>query len=406
VLRALRSRDFRVFWLGSLVANLGVWVQQIALGWLVYDLTRQASWLGTVSFCGNMPMLVLGLVGGAIADRASRRTILLASLSAMAAAALTLAVLTAAGDITVGRVIAISMVAGTAAALFGPAMQAVIPSLVEPSELLHAVSLNSVQFNLARTLGPALAGVAYGVIGPAGCFALNAAGLVVMTVMIARIRLPRGPAGAPLPMLRALRDAVRYVRPHAVIAPALLLTAVMSVFGFPYIILLPALARDVLHLGTQGLGGLMAAVGAGAIAGGLGLSAVDPARKDQVAAVSALAFGAALVSFAVVRSPIATGILLFLLGVLQTVAVASINTTIQLTVHDGMRGRVMSMLTVILFGFATTGALFIGLLGDRIGVPRALAAGGAVIVVAAAVTLARVPAGPVLGEGEQLRQTG
>jgi MFS family permease len=405
VLRALRSRDFRIFWLGSLVANLGVWVQQIALGWLVYDLTRQPSWLGTVSFCGNMPMLVLGLVGGAIADRASRRAILIGSLSAMAACALTLAVLTAAGGISVWQVIAVSMVAGTAAALFGPAMQAVIPSLVEPSELLHAVSLNSVQFNLARTVGPALAGVAYGVVGPAGCFAMNAAGLVVMTVMIARIRLPRRPAGAPPPMLRALRDGVRYVGRHTVIAPALLLAAVMSLFGFPYIILLPAIARDVLHLGTAGLGWLMAAVGAGAVAGGLGLSAGDPARRELVAAASALAFGAALVAFALVRSALGTGVLLFLLGVLQTVSVASINTTIQLTVHDGMRGRVMSMLTVILFGFATTGALFIGLLGDRIGVPHALAAGGAVIVVAAAVTLARVPATPALADDGRLRQT-
>src|SRR5439155_1196617 len=169
VLRVLRSRDYLLFWSGSFIANLGVWMQQIALGWLVYDLTRRASLLGTVSFCGNAPILVLGLVGGAIADRASRRTIMLGTLGVIAATALTV---------------------------------------------------------------------------------------------------------APPPVGRALREGLGYARRHPVIAPSLVLVAVMSVFGFPYIILLPALARDTLHLDATGLGYLMAAVGAGAVTGGLGLSAV------------------------------------------------------------------------------------------------------------------------------------
>src|SRR5213079_2579996 len=152
----------------------------------------------TVSFCGNAPILFLGLVGGAIADRASRRTIMLGTLGVIAATALTFAVLTAS-------------------------------------------SLNSVQFNLARTIGPALAGFAYGTIGPHGCFALNAAGFLAMILMMARVRLPRRPPRAPPPVGRALRDGLGYARRHPVIAPSLVLVAVMSVFGFPYIILLPAL---------------------------------------------------------------------------------------------------------------------------------------------------------------------
>src|SRR5438034_9482244 len=257
-------------------------MQQIALGWLVYDLTRRASLLGTVSFCGNAPILFLGRAGGATADRASRRTIMLGTLGVSAATALTLAVLTASGHIAVWHIIAISMVAGTASALFAPAMQAVIPSLVEPGELLNAISLNSVQFNLARMIGPALAGFAYGTIGPQGCFALNAAGFLVMILMLARVRLPRRPPGAPPPVGRALRDGLGYARRQPGIAPSLLLAAVMSVFGFPYIILLPALARDTLHIDATGLGYLMAAVGAGAVTGGLGLSAAGdlPDRKS------------------------------------------------------------------------------------------------------------------------------
>src|SRR5947199_30692 len=255
-------------------------MQQIALGWLVYGMTRSASLLGAVGFCGNMPILVLGLVGGAIADRASRRTIMLGSQVVIGLAALSLALLTATGHLAVWHVIAIAMVAGTASALWGPAMQAVVPSLVGPEELLNAISLNSVQFNLARTLRPAGAGRLYGRIGPAGGFAVNRAGLL---------------------------------------------------------------------------------------------------------------FGAVLGTFVVVRSVRGTALLFFVMGILQTVCVASLNTTIQLAVDDGMRGRIMSMMTVILFGFATTGGLVVGLLGDHIGVPSALAAGGVIIMIAAIALFVRAP---------------
>jgi MFS family permease len=389
VLRPLRSRDYRLFWSGSLIANLGVWIQQTALGWLVYDMTRKASLLGTISFAGNMPVLLLGLVGGAIADRASRRAIMLSTLSVISATAATLAILTATGRIAVWHVVAISMIAGSANALFGPAMQAVIPSIVGQGELLNAISLNSVQFNLARTVGPAIAGFAYGPIGPAGCFTLNAAGFIVMVTMIAQVRMPRRPTIVAPPLGRALREALRYARGHPVIGPALLLASVMSLFGFPYIILLPALARDALGLDASGLGWLLASIGAGAVVGGLGLSAAgDVPRKDRLAVVSAIAFGVTLAAVALVRTPRGVALLLFVMGVLQTVCVASINTAIQMTVHDGMRGRVMSMMTVILFGFATTGALPVGLVGDRIGVPRALACGGLIIAAAAVGVLA------------------
>ncbi len=395
MLHPLRSRDYRLFWSGSLIANLGLWVQTTALGWLVYDLTRRASLLGTISFAGNMPIIVLGLIGGAIADRASRRAIMLSTLSVISGTALTLAILTATGHIAIWHIIAISMVAGSANALFGPAMQAVIPSIVAEGELLNAISLNSVQFNLARTVGPAIAGLAYGTIGAAGCFAMNAAGMLAMVAMIARVRMPRrSPVVSPPPVARALREGLAYARVHPVIGPSLLLAATMSIFGFPYIILLPALARDTLGLNAAGLGWLLASVGAGAVTGGLGMSAFgDVSRKDLVAAWSAVVFGLTLACFAVARTSHAIAVLLFIMGVLQTACVASINTMIQLVVHDGMRGRVMSMMTVILFGFATLGALLIGILGDQIGVPRALASGGIVITIVATAVLARATAG-------------
>ncbi len=380
-----RSRDYRLFWTGSLIANLGLWVQTIALGWLVYALTHKASWLGTVSFVGNAPTFVLGLLGGAFADRMSRRTIMIVSLAMLAASALALAALAALDQITIWRVIAIAVVTGTATALYTPAMHSSIPSLVEERDLLDAVTLNSVQFNLARAVGPAVAGLLYGAIGPAGCFAVNASGFLVLAVVVSRLRLPPRPAVVQPPMGRALREGLGYVRRHPVIGPAIFLAAAMSLFGFPYIIMMPALASNVLGLDATGLGWLMAAVGAGAVVGGLGLSLAGRfGRSPRVASAGSVLFGLCLLGFDVVRTPGSMATLLFLLGALQTVTIASMTTTIQLHVHDGMRGRVMSMVTVIFFGLATLGGVVAGAVGDRIGVPRALAAGGVVTVAAAA----------------------
>jgi MFS family permease len=386
VLGPLRIRDYRRFWLGSLVSSLGLWIQTIALGWLVYDLTHAATWLGTVSFCGNAPTLVLGLVGGAIADRASRRLIMTASVLLLAAGSLVLALLTWLGVLTLWQVIAISMVSGVATALYTPAMHSIVPALVGGEHLLNAISLNSVQFNLARAVGPALAGGLYGPIGPAGCFALNACGFLGMALVLARIRIPSRPAEAPPPILRALREGLGYVRRHTVIGPAIFLSAVMSLFGFPYIILLPAVAHG-LGLEASGLGWLMACVGGGAVAGGLATSALA-GGGPRLAVRGTVAFGIVLSAFAVVDTVAATMTVLFLLGALQTVSIAALTTTIQSTVHDGMRGRVMSMVMVIFFGFSTFGGLVAGVIGDRLTVPWALASGGVVTAVVG-VVLAR-----------------
>lgn len=386
MLGALRSPGYRRFWLGSLVSNLGLWIQTIALGWLVFDLTHAATWLGIVSFCGNAPTLLLGLVGGAIADRASRRLVMTGSLLLLAAGAAALALLTASGHLAVWQVIAIAMLSGTATALYTPAMHSVVPSLVAADLLPSAISLNSVQFNLARAVGPALAGLLYAPIGPAGCFLLNACGFVGMALVVARLRLPARRAEAPPPMVRALRDGLRYVRRHPVIGPAIYLAAVMSLFGFPYIILLPAVAHG-LGLDARGLGYLMACVGAGAVVGGLGMSALG-AVGPRTAARGAIGFGVVLSTFAALGSVRATMAVLFFLGALQTLTIASMTTTIQTVVHDGMRGRVMSMVTVIFFGFSTAGGLVAGVIGDRLTVPWALASGG-VVTTAVAVVLAR-----------------
>ena len=385
-----RSRDYRLFWAGSLLANLGLWIQTIALGWLIFDLTRKASWLGAVSFVGNAPTFVLGLLGGAIADRASRRAIMIVALLALASSATALATMAAFGLVTIWRVIALAVMTGTANAVYTPAMHSSIPSLVQEDDLLEAISLNSVQFNLARAVGPALAGLLYGGIGPAGCFAINASGFLTLAFIVGRLHLPPRPVVAQPSLAHALREGMGYVRRHRVIGPAMLLAAVMSLFGFPYIIMMPALARDVLGLDATGLGWLMAAVGAGAVVGGLALALAGPlGHSPRVVPVGSVLFGLCAVGFAYVRTPTTMVGLLFALGVLQTITIASMTTIIQASVHDGMRGRVMSMLTVIFFGFATLGGVIAGTIGDHVGVPRVLAAGGLVTAIAAALLARR-----------------
>jgi MFS family permease len=336
-----------------------------------------------VSFVGNLPTFVLGVLGGAIADRMSRRAIMIASLLFLAAGACLLAALTATGHITVGWVLVTAAVGGTATALYTPAMHASIPQLVPEKDLLNAISLNSVQFNLARAVGPAVAGVLYGAVGPAWCFAINSIGFLVLAGVLASIRLPPRPATTPPPIWRALREGVRYVRTHPVIGPHILLAAVMSLFGFPYIILLPALASDTLHLGARGLGLLMAAVGSGAVVGGLFASFGQSLPRALLTAAGSIGFGLAVMSFPFMRTPPAVAALLFTLGALQTVTIASLTTTLQVEVTEALRGRVMSMLTVIFFGFSTLGGLCLGFLGDRVGVPGALAVGGVVTTLVA-----------------------
>lgn len=376
---ALRNAAYRRFWLGSLLANLGLWIQVIALGWLVYDLTRKAGWLGAVSFVGNMPTLVFGLIGGAVVDRASLRIIMTSALLVLSCAAATLALLTTADWMTVWWVLGIALVSGTASAFYTPAMHALVPTLVGADELLSAVSLNAVQFNLARAVGPALAGLLYPRIGPAGCFAVNATGFLLLAAMLTRVPMPVRSVVSPPSLAHALGEAMRYVRAHALIAPALGLAAVLSFFGFPYIVLLPALARDTLHLDASGLGFLMASMGGGAVAGGLAVSwRGSRSSRPGLIATGATLFGLALLGFQMTRTPHATALLLATLGALQTVTISTLTASVQMAVDDGMRGRVMSMLAALFFGFSTLGGLVLGLLGDRIGVPHALALGGVV----------------------------
>jgi MFS family permease len=389
VFSAFRSRDYTLFWAGSFVSNVGTWMQSVALGWLVYEMTGAASWLGTVSFAANAPALFVGLVGGAIADRTDRRLVLVSTQAAAAAGAFVLAALTGSHSLTIWQVITIALATGTASSLYVPVVHATLPALVPTEDLPNAVSLNSVQFNLARIVGPLLAGFAYSRLGPAGCFALNGASFVVLAMLLSRLRLPPRPIVTSGSIARQLLDGIRYARSEPLIVTMLAFAAVTSLLGFPYIILMPAVARRI-DLGPDGLGIMMGVLGAGAVIGGLVLGALgDVPRKGLLAVLAGTALAAFLVVFSMTTRLQTAAPVLFLLGVMQVSCVASLNTTLQVAVVDGMRGRVMSMLSFAFFGLSTLGSVFMGFVADRLGIDRALRLGGVSILAIAAIVLLR-----------------
>ncbi|MGH7803230.1 MAG: MFS transporter [Candidatus Binatia bacterium] len=386
MLAAFASRDYAIFWLGAFVSNIGTWMQSTALGWLIYERTQSSSWLGAVSLCGSTPILLLGLVGGAIADRVEQRRILVATQLVAGAFVFLLALLTASGRLEIWHVLFFSFALGAANAIYVPAIHAAIPSFVPADRLLTAISLNSVNFNLARIVGPALAGAAYARIGPTGCFGLNAASFAVMAAAVTLLRIPPRAALAPQSLRRDLFDGLAYARRERAIRSMLILAAAVSFFGFPYIILMPAVARDVLGLGPQGLGVLLAAIGLGAVIGGLGLASIAATASPRVAIGAAVAFALALIAFTTMQTGTSAAIALVAVGLFQIVCIASLNTTLQTAVANEMRGRVMSMVSVSLFGISPLGAAVLGPVADWTGV-RTVIAGGALAVMAVAIGL-------------------
>jgi MFS family permease len=383
--RALRSRNFSILWAGSFVANVGIWMQSVALGWLVYDLTNSASWLGRVGFASAAPTLLLGLVGGAIMEHTDRRRILCGSAIVFAAGAFTMGALTASGVIRVWMVITISLVSGTANAFFSPVFQAIVPSLVPAEHLMNAISLNSISFNAARVVGPLLGGAIMTWMGPAWCFVLNGVGFLVLFGATLILDMPARRPGARPPIGQTLREGLDYARRHPLIRVLLFVCVVLSLFGFPYIVLMPALARDALHLGPEGFTQLFSSVGVGAVAGGLALAtAGDIEHKGPLVVACAAAFGALLILLGNVGSFGAAIAVLAIAGFAMITCIAALNTLIQVHVTEAMRGRVMSMLTVSLFGLPTLGAWILGAIGDSIGISHALSLGGGVVVAAAA----------------------
>lgn len=387
--RALRHRTYRLFWSGNFLSNVGTWMQNLALGWLVLQMTNSPLLLGLVGFTTWIPLLFFTPVGGVIADRADRRRMMILAQSALMALALLLALLTALRIVNILHVLVISFFSGVAMAVNAPAYQASVPELVPKEDLTNAIALNSAQFNLSRVIGPALAGWAMAWVGVAGCFYLNAFSFLALLFVLARIRFAghaRSHGGSASRIWEPLRDVFRYLQHQSVLRTLILLVALASACGMPYLVLLPIFARDILEVGPRGLGYLMGAAGVGALVGALLLAwRGDRPDKGAFALRAALLFYASLVAFALSRRFDLSLLALAVTGGAMVSAVATVNNLLQKHVVPEMRGRIMAMHAVAFQGFTPIGSLLAGALAEHIGAPVALAS---LCVVAVAITAA------------------
>ena len=393
-LGALSHRNFRLFFFGQGISLIGTWMQSVALGWLVLEITNSPFAVGLNQALRSFGVLLFTLYAGVIVDRVDKRRLIVWTQALQMLEALALAALVWTKTVTAWQVMALAVLFGIVNAFDIPARQAFIADLVGRDDLMNAIALNSSMFNAARIVGPAVAGVVIGAAGVGICFFLNGVSYLAVIAGLLAIRLaPAVRRPVPLSAWEGLREALTFILRDARMRALVTLVAVFSVLGFPFIVLMPVVARDVLHTDARGYGVLMAGVGVGAMLGALGLAlAGRRVRKGAVLLDSGAAFGILLALFAAARSFGVALALLALAGCAMIVTTALANTMLQTLVPDELRGRVMAFYAFVFVGMAPLGAFQAGLVAEHTGAPTSIALGGAGCVVAAAIAAWRVPA--------------
>jgi MFS family permease len=385
--RALSHRNYRVFWIGAFLSNVGTWMQAVAQGWLMLQLTNSALWLGIDGFMATAPGFFLTLAGGVFADLVDRRRLLLYTQVVAGLAAVALATLVWTNHVNKWMILGFSFVTGCCMALAGPSYQAMTFDLVGREDLANAVALNSSQFQLSRVIGPVFAGLGFKFFSVAGCFYLNGLSFLAVILALRMVHFKETvkyghsvkDRGA---LWRDLIDGFRYVRNRPRVSALLLLSAVTSLFGAPYITMIPVFARDIFHLGATGLAWMMGVAGAGAFFGALFLAYLgDFKRKGWSVLGGAFGFGVFLIAFAQATHLVWSLIFLFGVGFTVVTSVAVTNTLLQQLVTDEMRGRVMSMFILSFIGAMPIGNLLAGTVAHKYGAPFALAGGGVCIII-------------------------
>ena len=398
--RALRNRNFRLFWSGALLSNVGTWMQAVAQGWLVLSLSNSL-WLGVDGFMATVPGLVFTLVGGVFADLVDRRKLLIYTQAVAGLSALTLGVLVATHVVHVWMILCLSFVTGCCMSLAGPSYMALVFDLVGHRDLANAIALNSTQFQLARAIGPVCAGVGLALVGMAGCFFGNGISFVFVVLAMMLVKFNKREARDDAPT-RSVRDkgvflgdlaaGFHYVAGRPRVSMLLIISAVASLFGAPYIYMTPVFARDVLHVGETGLALLQGMAGAGALFGALFLAYLGDFRhKGWFILCGDFAFAVCLVCFSLSTNLRLSLLFLFALGFGVMCSIAVTNTLLQKLVTDEMRGRVMSMFMLSFIGAMPFGNLIAGAASHRFGVQRTLATGGAIIALFVVTVAIRSP---------------
>jgi MFS family permease len=391
---ALRYPNYRRWFVGQVLSLAGTWMQSVAQGWLVYELTGSKLALGTVSFVSSIPTLVFMLPAGAVADRVSRRKMMLVTQTVMMICAFILALLTGTKLLQVWYIAVLGFILGIANAFDSPARLAMTVELVDDRrDLQNAIALNSTMFNLARVVGPAIGGVVLAAMGAAWCFALN--GLSFVAVLIALLGMKLHEAAKPprnRPMAAEIGDGLRYVWETKVVRVLVAMVAVMSIFGFSYSVLMPAFAVDVLGVGEAGLGALTAAVGIGALIGSLTVASLTRSRhKGWQLTFGSLLFPIALIAFALSRNFYLSLAILVVVGFGFIIQNTTSNTLVQALVPDHLRGRVMSVYSMMFLGTMPIGSLMAGSLAQVYGATTAVIFGAAVTLIFALFVISFIP---------------
>jgi len=391
-LRALRHRNFQLFFGGQLISLIGTWMQNVAQSWLVYRLTGSSLLLGVVGFAGQIPVFLIAPLGGIVADRKNRHRVVIATQTASMLLAFILAVLTLAKHVHVWHVIVLAALLGVVNAFDIPARQSFIVDMVGKEDLINAIALNSSMFNGARVVGPAVAGVLVARIGEGWCFFGNAVSYiaVIIGLLMMSVTWQIGkPSGSPL---ENIVEGFQYVRSTQPIRLLLLLLGLVSVVGMPYAVLMPIFADRILHRGADGLGLLMGATGVGALIGALSLAFKRGLKGlGSWVLLSSAGFGTSLILFGISRHFWLSVVLLVPVGYCMMVQMASSNTLIQSIVPDRLRGRVMSVYSMMFMGMAPIGALGAGVVAARLGAALTVSIGGMACMLGSAAFGMRLP---------------
>jgi len=385
--RVFRHRNYRLFYAGQMVTLIGTWVQSVALSWLVYRLTHSPFLLGVVSFASQAPIFFVTPFAGMIADRSDRRSVFMTTRALALVQAAILSVMTLTDNIEINTIIVLALALGIITAVEVPARQSFTVDMVGREDLRQAIAFNAMMFNFTRTVGPALGGIIVATIGEGLCFLLNtiSSGAVLISLFMMRLER-RGPRPASRPW-DDLKQGFVYVTRHPHIRMILFLSTVCSCFGTSYLALMPAFAQDVLHQGADGLGYIIGAFGAGAVLGAALVSRLHERHLKLLPTIMAVLLGVSLVLFANVHSLALALILVLPTGFAYLAIAVSSNTQVQLLSEDAMLGRVMAFYAMGALGSPPLGALLLGTVADRVGVPNAFMLSGGLCLVAAGISL-------------------
>ncbi len=385
--KAFGHRNYRLFFFGQAVSLIGTWMQQVAQGWLVLTLTGDPFWLGVVATAQFLPVMVLGLFAGILADVLPKRQTLLAAQVVMMVLAIILTILTATGLVEVWMIVVLALLLGCASAVDMPVRQSFAIEMVGPRDIGNAVAINSAMFNGARVVGPAMAGLTIAAFGIAPAFAINAVSFLAVIIALAAMRddelhLPRL---VPRPrsvgaVVETLREGLAFVRHTPIVLMAVTTVGLVATFGMNFQVLIPPLAQDVLGSDASGYGFLMTASGIGALVSAVVLVIAGRPRPIRIA-LGAVALGIATVALAASTSFPLSLLLMVPIGAGGIIMAATANATIQLAVPDGLRGRVMSVYTTVFSASMPIGGLLMGAVASTIGILQAVAIGGVLSLV-------------------------